>query len=349
MKTTLSIFAIAVSAAGYCDTPYPGSYYITTANDTVPVAILYSDIISLQEVLHVQAADGTVKSLSPGDIKGFCISVKQSQEPFRLGEQQKIESLKSHDDKSIRVAIVKHGAFNVWADVYGLSGKRLANDNLYFETETINSKRLFLNARCGSGGPLKYFQYYFPIYSSNRKSWVISEVSFLQKDGRFVDRGHNHFAKWLSRATSDYSLLSEMVKKKELNANTPKMKNQSPNLSMIVNEYNNWKLSGNENPMDTSVTLHGIADADKNFHPKKAYWVTALASCAFMFPGMIVGQVCFNKEPKDSELNIPANSRYRNDPKYLEGYKMRAMYKKSRAIIRGIWTGGAVCYAAIFL
>ena len=340
MKKLLFIFLFVSAFWSACAQKYfPGSYYITLKNDTVKATLVYTDIFEAQHILQVLGKDSSIQKFLPNQIKGFCIASDSAD----LFVWQEIES----DADEVR-QISPHGIYR--ADAEGASSSTLLVSKLFFKSILIDpQKHLFVTVRYGNREPMQYLSYYY-VHTVKKKSQTniqLSSVSLILKDNQLIDRNKEHTYAWLSRAVSDYPLLSGMVKDRKLDIAKSRLDARSINVEMILREYNAWRKKPMAQKADTSLTLKGILDADRLFKSHKAYWAAAIPASAFLLPGLIVAGVALNHPPKEKDLRFPVGCTTCKTEPYLSAYKMRAAYKRERSIQRGLWTGFFVGYCII--
>jgi hypothetical protein len=293
-------------------------HYITNSNDTVNAQFYITDLVHSQYELTIVDSTGGRSTLNPSDIKGFwfvkssftCWSV----DPFYRNIVEK-------DIESIGFKF-KPPLFSSDPEIHH---KANSLDSIwkYQSCNVSDDLKAFVLVKYGYGEFFQAGTFYsntepFPI-------WV------LIKDNKLVHRHNMSTLDWLSNSIVDYPQLSSMVKNK-------KFCSFPYDLDIIIGEYNSHYKSKDLEKSDTSMTIKGINDADKYYHPVAPFIITSVGSLAFYLPGLTAG-VIMAHTPSESNTLIPKEFKDRENQDYSRAFKHKIYTKKHKSIGNGFVTG----------
>lgn len=211
------------------------------------------------------------------------------------------------------------------------------NKKISYERVTANEKTRFF-ALTTPGTFLKEYNYCYDLNQSNPSHATADVIPafnpcFKKGDSLFLISSDEAFNDWMSRLVADDSLLSKMVNEKKLNFFV------EDEVKFVLDEYNRWRTDGTtHSSADTSMALHGIADAEKYYKAKLPFVLTATAmGIGTPVVGIPVAFWIALKKPKLSSLKI-RDSKLLSNTDYMNAYRIKAHEQKIKATLKGsLW------------
>ena len=325
MKRILTIMIFVLIAIHGFASDIVRGYYITNSNDTIKAKFEIADLFQSHKELVIIDSLGVKKVFKPADIKGFYY-IKSNYPAWNTD----IESIDHTMDKSLleKGYLYKKATFSLESEINASS---YLADTIwsYHSYEVDANTRVFLLVKYGYEENLQACVYYTKLDPG--KPYLFSPIWFLVKDNQIINRNNQSLVDWTSNSISDYPVLASMVKDKKLKA--------FPwDFQIVVNDYNSWKKTNpNERP-DSSLTVKGLVDAEKYYHPVAPFAISCVGGAAFFVPGMI-SAVIIAHNPKESKIKVPNYLPNKDNPDYAKAYKHKAYSKKYKSAAHGAVTG----------
>jgi hypothetical protein len=318
MKRTLILLIINTLFAITIFSQIVDGRYITNSNDTVKALFYITDLVHSQYELTIVDSIGGRRTLKPSDIKGFWF-IKSSLTYWSVDPyfRNYIENNIEHIGYKFKPPL-----FSVDPEIHH---KANSLDSIwkYQSCNVSDDLKAFVLVKYGYGD---YFQAgTFYSYIEPYPIWV------LIKDNKLVPRHNMSPLDWLSNSIVDYPQLSSMVKNK-------KFCSFPYDLDIIIGEYNSHYKSKELEKSDTSMTIKGINDADKYYHPVAPFIITSVGTLAFLLPGLTAG-VIMAHTPSESNILIPKEFKDRENQHYSKAFKHKIFTKKYKSIGNGSVTG----------